>query len=166
MLPNPPPPSRCHVPYGQVVTSTAEPKGAFSPGAGLWESMKPDWAGVHARLVETVSLPSVRLSLFSAADAPVVVRPMTLGTRTLHTPDDVMSTTAVPAFTGWFAAGLVLTTSPDATVLEHCVLGVGLTVSPSWPIACAACTVVLPLRSGIGKVDPGWRRFSLSLIHI
>src|SRR5665647_931809 len=122
MLPNPSSPPRRRVAYGHVVTSTAEPKGAFNPGAGLWESMNPDWAGVQARLVETVSLPSVRLSLFNVADAPAVVRPMTLGTRTLHTPEEVMRMTAEPAFTGWFAAGLVATTSPDATVLEHCEL--------------------------------------------
>ena len=63
--------------------------------------------------------------------AALNVWPTTFGTTTLQNPDEVISCTEAPDCTGCCAAGTVFTTSPCATVLEHTVDVVVLTVSPA-----------------------------------
>jgi hypothetical protein len=79
--------------------------------AGVRSTEKPSWV-------------SVALA-FTSAEL------ITLGTTTWQTPDDVTRATAVPACTFVPAGGLVRITLPAGTELEHLVVVVGDTLSPS-----------------------------------
>ena len=80
----------------------------------------------------------------SAEEAALVVSPTTLGTTTWQNPVDVTNSIAVPDLTKVPIAGIVFTTSPDATVFEHLVDVVELTVNCDCPSVDAAATVVSP----------------------
>jgi hypothetical protein len=84
----------------------------------------------------------------------------------LHTPDETISVTVVPDFTGDPAAGFDPTTLPLGTLFEHCDVVEDAGVKLAAPRIAPACDGVSPVSVGTGYVDDGLSTISVTVFPV